>query len=121
MMLGVPVMLFLEHKMGSVRLLQVYLLCGLAALGTECCMPLSQGVMIGASGAIMGCFAASCAIMKKGPLLGALSLGLLFLSTVPNLQGLSMALLGGNIAYAAHIGGVLMGLFLMAGKQKKST
>lgn len=114
-------MLFLETKLGGKKLLKTYILCGLIAFFVEAVMTLSADMtLIGASGAIMGCFAASCAIYGKGFVQRSLALGLLMLKVIPNLQGLSIAILGmsGHVAFAAHIGGVLMGLFLMTGKHK---
>jgi membrane associated rhomboid family serine protease len=100
--IGLPCMLYMEHKLGS-KMLSFYVIMGLGALGIALLMPIPMDSLIGSSGAIFGCLAASC-LAYPNRKLGML---VLFLWLVPELMALSISLLGGNVSHSAHLGGAL--------------
>lgn len=111
--LGLPCMMYLEDKIGHNKLLEVYVISGLVACLAQMSMPFSGGGLIGASGAIFGCFGAACmALPKEKPfnLMGSVILAMLML---PELQELNLGFLAGNIAHAAHIAGGIAGIVMM--------
>ncbi len=111
---GLPAMVYVEHMLGSKRMLQVFVLCGLASLFTHLYMPLEgMNGLVGSSGAISGLCGASCLLFartREKAWLAGISLALFL---IPQLTSLSISLLGSNIAYAAHIGGCIMGMLLI--------
>ena len=107
----------LENYWGPKRFLQFYVICGLVA-GTAHLL-LSDGSAIGASGAVMGVFAAFAYLFPNTPLY------LMFIPIPIKAKWLMPALIlvdvfgavapqqGDNIAHWAHIGGALAGLALV--------
>ncbi|MGH6961080.1 MAG: rhomboid family intramembrane serine protease, partial [Dongiaceae bacterium] len=107
----------MERRLGPWRLLGFYLICGvLAAVGHYIVYPGSTAALIGASGAISGLFGGLVRLMhRRGAaanhrlwLLVALWVGI---SLVFGATGVPGA--GGDIAWAAHVGGFLAGLVLV--------
>ncbi len=114
----------LEDKMGKVRFVLFYLVCGLCAALIHCLMfPSSSIPVVGASGAIAGVMGAYFMMFRKArvltfippffilPLPAWIFLGFWALS---QLWGGAFSLLGGegysSIAFWAHIGGFITGM-----------
>jgi membrane associated rhomboid family serine protease len=117
-----------EDRLGRMRFLVFYLLCGLAAAATQiAALPDSRVPMIGASGAISGVLGAYMLLFPAARVLtlipifvflqfvrlpAILLLGLWFLYQI--LHSLMAAPGGGGVAWFAHIGGFVTGLLLIA-------
>lgn len=101
-MLGLPCMCYMEHRLSS-KMLSFYVIMGLGALATALLMPIGGGSLVGSSGAIFGCLAASCMLFPNR----RLGMLILFLWLLPELAGLSISLMGSNVSHAAHLGGAL--------------
>ena len=113
----------LERWIGPWRFLTLYLLCGIAGgLAQTAMFPDAQGPLIGASGAIAGCFAAIIRLMagmaqaRGGGLAGLKQVGIIALVWVGS--QLAFGLVGGDtmlglVAWWAHIGGFAAGLILI--------
>jgi rhomboid family protein len=109
----------IEDFLGSARFLLFYLVCGLSASLTHIMFnPNSTVPMVGASGAIAGVLGAYFVLYPAArvmtlvffwvvPVPAAIVLGLWFLMQVLNVG------LGGGVAWFAHIGGFLMGIWLV--------
>ncbi len=116
-----------EDAMGSVRFLLFYLLCGIAAAFAQIAIgPSSSIPMIGASGAIAGVLAAYFMLFPRSrvftliPLfffLRVVALPAVFLLgfwfVLQVLSGLNSFTNAGGVAFFAHIGGFVAGLFLV--------
>lgn len=120
----------LEHAMGSIKFLCFYLICGTAAAAAQIAATVFSGAndfipMLGASGAISGVLGGYLLLFpsrRVNVLLGYfitavpawVALGLWFLFQLTSGIGIfgSDTQVGG-VAYAAHIGGFLAGLFLV--------
>lgn len=124
----------IEHALGHVRFLVFYLLCGVAATVAQVALdPTSEVWNLGASGAIAGVLAAYLAILPHARVNVLLVLGFFYRMTkvraifvigfwfvLQLLSGtgeLMMIRSGmpseGGVAYWAHIGGFVAGLFLI--------
>jgi membrane associated rhomboid family serine protease len=117
-----------EDRMGSVRFLFFYLLCGvLSGLTQSFIAPTSQVPAIGASGAIAGVLAAYLVWFPRARVVTIIPLfilpwlvnipalvfiGLWFLIQFFNVLAQGMAGAGG-VAYWAHVGGFLSSLILV--------
>jgi membrane associated rhomboid family serine protease len=113
----------LERWIGPWRFLALYLLCGIAGgLAQTAVFPDGMGPLIGASGAISGCFAAIIRLMagaaqaRGGGLAGMKQVGIVALVWVGS--QLAFGLVGGDtmlglVAWWAHIGGFVAGLILI--------
>lgn len=113
-----------EERLGRLRFLAFYLLCGwLAALTQVAAEPASRLPVIGASGAIAGVLGAYLALFPRARVTLLLPLGLLaqvravlFLPLWLALQLLSAWVggpaAGGGVAWWAHVGGFAAGLVL---------
>ena len=102
-----------EGIYGSVRLLAMYILCGVA--GSVASLVFTAGPSVGASGAIFGLFGVLFAAMRTHqPLVDrrarALTTQIGMLIVINLLIG--FGLLGGIVDNAAHVGGLLAGLWL---------
>jgi len=113
-----------EDRLGSLRFLVFYLLCGwLAALAQVAAAPASRLPLIGASGAIAGVLGAYLVLCPRARVTLLLPLGLaapvravLFLPLWLALQLLSAWLApaaSGGVAWWAHVGGFAAGLGLV--------
>ncbi len=117
-----------EALVGSSRFILFYLVCGIAAdYAYICYSPYSEIPLVGASGAISGVLGAYLALRPKASITALapffLSIRLpawFFLIVWFGLQVLWQAAAashrhhaGGDVAYAAHIGGFIAGLFLI--------
>ncbi len=116
----------LERVWGPKRFLIFYLICGLAAGIAQ--LFFSDGAAVGASGAIMGIFAAFAYLFPNTELF-------IFLIPVPIKAKYAVAIMaaidffggvystGSNIAHFAHLGGLVMGfiLVLIWNKSNKKT
>ena len=116
-----------EDVMGHVRFAAFYLTCGLLALGAHLALNLNSTVpVVGASGAIAGVMGAYFSLYPHArvvtfvPILfvpmifelpAVLFLGLWFLSQV--FSGALAGPEGGGVAWWAHIGGFVAGMFLV--------
>lgn len=125
----------IEDRLGHIRFIVFYLLCGIAgALLHAVTAPNSTVPMIGASGAISGVLGAYIYLYPKARVLAlipfgfflrvtylpsVLFLGLWFLFQF--LYGISsLGVRGGGVAYFAHIGGFVVGLlFALPFKKRK--
>src|SRR4030042_5516342 len=118
-----------EDRMGSVRFLFFYLICGvLSGLAQSFVAPTSQVPAIGASGAIAGVLAAYLGWFPRARVVTIIPLFVLpWFVNIPSLvfiglwfliqffngvlaQGMTAA---GGVAYWAHVGGFLSGLILV--------
>jgi membrane associated rhomboid family serine protease len=118
-----------EDSMGSIRFIFFYLLCGLAAGGTQMALdPFSAVPMVGASGAIGGVMGAYVVLYPRAPIHmlvwfgffvtrivipAYFMLGYWFLlqlvGVLPSIGGSSR----GGVAFGAHVGGFLAGVVLI--------
>lgn len=109
--IGLPCLLYLENRIGSNSLLNLFLITGVAAAVTQSCMPTAGYAMIGSSGAVMGLYGAACMTYgSNSPVRMLIGLGLLGLELMPQLIMLNMGPMGGTVAYGAHIGGCVAGM-----------
>ena len=118
----------IEDRLGRVRFVLFYLLCGVvAALGQGIADPRSEVPMIGASGAISGVLGAYIVLYPKAKVLVLVPL-VVFITTlrVPALVVLGLWFAGqllsslvgapgsgGGVAFAAHVGGFVAGVALI--------
>ena len=117
-----------EDQTGHLRFVLFYLICGLAAAGTQILVsPSSQVPMIGASGAIAGVLGAYMLLFPHARVLtlipififirlvylpAALMLGFWFVYQLL-LSGIGGPPEGGGVAFFAHIGGFVAGMILI--------
>ncbi|MGQ0674493.1 MAG: rhomboid family intramembrane serine protease [Rhodospirillales bacterium] len=114
---GTPV----ERRLGAPRFVAFYLICGLAGAGAHVLVYYdSPAPLIGASGAIAGCFGAAIRLIaggETGRLAGLRQVGLLAALWLGSqaLFGLAGGGFGSadTIAWWSHIGGFLAGLLLI--------
>lgn len=101
-----------ERRMGSVKFAVFYLVCGYtAAYGFAFTVPSDTSPLVGASGAIAGALAAHIWLQPRDLVIPLLALPLLIPMPGPSwLVGVP----GGNVAYLAHVVGLLVGLVLAA-------
>ncbi len=119
----------LERRMGHLRFLFFYLVCGLLAMGLHLAMdPVKELPMVGASGAIAGVLGGYLLVFPRARIKLVLWAIILFRAEVPaffflvlwflfqlvNAQN-TLLCLGGceGIAYFAHVGGFLAGMLLV--------
>jgi len=118
----------IEDRLGRIRFLLFYLLCGVvAALGQGIADPQSEVPMIGASGAISGVLGAYIVLYPHARILVLVPL-VVFITTlrVPALVVLGLWFAGqllsslaaapgsgGGVAFAAHVGGFVAGLVMI--------
>lgn len=127
-----------EDRLGAVRFLSFYVVCGLAASAAQIAIdPSSEAPMIGASGAISGVLGAYIILFPNARVLtlvfffflvrlvelrAAWLLGFWFLmQLVSGLGTLGMLRMGG-VAFFAHIGGFVAGFLLIsvfAGRRRR--
>jgi uncharacterized protein len=112
MSIGIPCMIYLEHKLGGRQLLQAYLILGVVAALVQAVMPFSGLAIIGSSGAIFGLFGLSCVLLGRGRGMAPLALSMLALGLIPQLMALNLGPLGNSVAHGAHIGGLVGGMCL---------
>lgn len=119
----------IEDVMGPVRFLAFYLLCGLAALALHMLFNLTgQAPIIGASGAVAGVMGGYVTLYPRGKVVTLipiiiipyivdlpawLFLGIWFASQVVSGLVGHLGLDAGGIAWWAHVGGFLAGMFLV--------
>ncbi|HHF42892.1 MAG: rhomboid family intramembrane serine protease [Candidatus Aminicenantes bacterium] len=112
-----------EDYLGSLRFILFYLICGLAASFTHIIFnPNSTVPMIGASGAIAGILGAYLILFPHARVMTLVFL-FVFIEIVPVPAAFFLLLwfflqvmnvgLGGGVAWFAHIGGFLAGIFLV--------
>ncbi|MFF8284395.1 rhomboid family intramembrane serine protease [Streptomyces albus] len=95
----------LEAALGRIRFLALYLLSGIAGGAVTYLLAAPQQASLGASGAIFGLFGATAVLMRRlrydmRPILILLAINLIFTFTWK------------NIAWEAHVGGLVAGLVL---------
>jgi membrane associated rhomboid family serine protease len=113
----------IEDRIGHIRYIVFYLICGLAAAAGQIIVgPDSVIPMIGASGAISGVLGGYLLLFPKREVRAIL---FNFLTTVPAFVAIGIWIVyqvvlgflspsgGGGVAYAAHIGGFVAGLLLI--------
>jgi membrane associated rhomboid family serine protease len=118
----------IEDRLGRGRFVLFYRLCGVvAALGQAVADPDSRVPMIGASGAISGVLGAYLVLYPRAKVLVLLPLLFIFYTVrVPALVVLGLWFVGqllsslaappgsgGGVAFAAHVGGFVAGVFLV--------
>lgn len=120
-----------EDFLGHVRYALFYAICGLAAAMTQvAAMPGSRAPMIGASGAIAGVLGAYWLLFPRARVKTFIFL-IFYIDVVAVPAGILLgawfllqvlsAGMGGGVAWFAHIGGFLAGLFLIwAARRKKA-
>ena len=117
-----------EDAMGSVRYLIFYILCGLAAAAAQMLADLGSSIpMVGASGAIGGVMGAYIVLYPRVHVHMFIFLGFFFTTfAIPAILMLgywfvvqffgglsSLTSQGGGVAFWAHIGGFVAGMFLV--------
>jgi membrane associated rhomboid family serine protease len=113
----------IEDRIGHIRYIVFYLICGLAAAAGQIIVgPDSVIPMIGASGAISGVLGGYLLLFPKREVRAIL---FNFLTTVPAFVAIGIWIVyqvvlgflspsgGGGVAYAAHVGGFVAGLLLI--------
>ncbi len=107
---GLPFMLFLEHRLGRVKMMEYYVACGITSAMLQLMLEGPQP-LVGSSGSVMGCMVGACMAFGDSTAEHILALSLLLCVLIPQLY---MAPLGGltGVAYYCHIGGALSGLLL---------
>jgi membrane associated rhomboid family serine protease len=117
----------IEDRLGRLRFVLFYLLCGLAATYAQTLVSLSSGApQIGASGAIAGVLGAYIVLYPRARVRTLVFLFLIFFLDLPAyvllgiwfllqlLQGVGPAATSGGVAYMAHVGGFIAGILLLA-------
>ncbi len=124
-----------EDRMGHVKYLIFYLLCGLAASVAHIVASPSSGVpMVGASGAIAGVLGAYAVAFPRARVSCLLPLFIVwmvvelpalivlgfwfFIQFLSGMQSLRMSAVGGGVAWWAHIGGFVLGMIFLPILQK---
>jgi membrane associated rhomboid family serine protease len=116
----------IEDKLGKVKFIVFYLLCGLIATYAQTLVSPSSGVpQIGASGAIAGVLGAYIVLFPRARVRTLFFFFLIFFLDVPAvvllglwfalqlLQGVGPAATQGGVAYMAHVGGFIAGMLLL--------
>ncbi|HEV2685649.1 MAG TPA: rhomboid family intramembrane serine protease [Actinomycetota bacterium] len=116
----------IEDKLGKVKFIIFYLLCGLIATYAQTLVSPSSGVpQIGASGAIAGVLGAYIVLFPRARVRTLFFFFLIFFLDVPAvvllglwfalqvLQGVGPAATTGGVAYMAHVGGFIAGMVLL--------
>jgi membrane associated rhomboid family serine protease len=108
----------LERDWGPKRFFQFYMMCGLLAGVTHLVFSGSAGYAVGASGAIMGLFAAFAYLYPNTPLfLMFIPIPIKAKYAIPGLMALDLFGIFGatsdNIAHWAHLGGAVSGLIIV--------
>ncbi|MFQ5589386.1 MAG: rhomboid family intramembrane serine protease [Nitrospiria bacterium] len=116
-----------EDELGHVKFIMFYLLCGvIAAYSHAVIEPSSKVPMVGASGAVSGVLGAYFLLFPRAKILTLLPIGF-FITTVriPALVVIGLWVVGqlmyafsavqgqGGVAWFAHIGGFIAGVFLL--------
>jgi rhomboid family protein len=117
----------IEDRLGRVKFIVFYLLCGLAATYAQSFVAPSSGVpQIGASGAIAGVLGAYIVLYPRARVRTLVFLFLIFFLDLPAyvllgiwflmqlLQGVGPAATNGGVAYMAHVGGFIAGILLLS-------
>lgn len=108
---------YLETYWGPKRFFQFYMICGILAGITQLLLSSGEGPAIGASGAVMGIFAAFAFLFPNVPLfLFFIPIPIKAKWAIPGLMALDLfgaiAPQQDNIAHWAHLGGAVAGLGL---------
>lgn len=115
MSVGIPLLAYLEHKVGGKETLRLYLITGVIAAFTQFAMPMGGGGLIGSSGSIFGLFGAACMLFGDTPVKQLIAAMVLALRLLPQIMVLSLGpLMPDGVAHAAHIGGCVAGMALVA-------
>lgn len=124
----------IEDRMGHIKFIIFYLVCGIAAVLLHGVTAMdSQVPMVGASGAISGVLGAYILLYPKARILALIPFGFFLRATyLPSVIFLGIWFLyqflfgvstigakGGGVAYFAHIGGFIAGLLLALPFRKK--
>lgn len=110
---GLPFMVYVEKRIGEKKMLEAYLICGLGSALLHCIMMmgLTNG-LVGSSGSIAGMLAMACMLFGEtmaDRLLSSMVLGaFLVFQFLPAIYDPFQ-----SIAYWGHIGGALVGMFLV--------
>jgi len=111
---GLVCFMYIEAHKGSKALLKVFLISGLMALFTQL-LAMPPGAVIGASGAIFGCFSYCCMHFGRSRQAKLLASMFFLIYFLPQVMYLANPLASfSNVAFAAHIGGGIAGLILAA-------
>lgn len=109
-MFGLPAMMYMESKLGRVRFLELFVLCGLFGSMLDLIMIHPEGC-IGSSGAIAGIFAAACMVFGTNRLEHLLAMTAMLCFLVPQIEAAPFEAFVG-IGFWCHIGGALAGILL---------
>ncbi|MFY9175539.1 MAG: rhomboid family intramembrane serine protease [Peptococcia bacterium] len=117
----------IEDRLGRIRFIIFYLLCGVLATGAHYLTDINSAIpLVGASGAIAGVLGAYIITFPRARITSIIIL--IFIITVREIpaifylliwffinlyQGLTTSAAGGGTAYWAHIGGFVAGIVLM--------
>jgi membrane associated rhomboid family serine protease len=116
-------MLYVEYKQGWKRTLIAYVVTGIWAVLAQSISTLGQGGLIGSSGCGFGMIGIACmlyyqdAVSKKCnkwlKAIGIVSFGIQLLCSILLYQYLAALFMGGNVAFLAHLGGLIGGLVMV--------
>jgi membrane associated rhomboid family serine protease len=105
----------IEDVVGHAKFLLFYALCGLAALAAQVVShPAASVPMVGASGAIAGVLGAYLLLFPLARVHVLVPI-VIFLTTIQVVNGMASSPLGkeGGVAWFAHVGGFVAGVFLI--------
>ncbi|HJT36912.1 MAG TPA: rhomboid family intramembrane serine protease, partial [Actinomycetota bacterium] len=124
----------IEDRLGKLRFILFYLLCGLVATYAQTFVSPSSGApQIGASGAIAGVLGAYIVLFPRARIRTLFFFFLIFFLDVPAivmlglwfalqlLQGVGPGATSGGVAYMAHVGGFIAGMILLFVFRPRST
>lgn len=120
MFVGIPVMLYVEHRLKLLEFIKFYLIVGIGSAVIYLLLPCSGNAIIGSSGAIFGCLAGSCVLFCETSTQRMLGLVVLSIATIPQLQALNMGpLLTDSVGYGGHVGGAIAGITYIAVRKSR--
>lgn len=112
----------LERKIGSVKFLFFYFLCGLSSIILYAATSLGSGIpVVGASGAISGILGGYLMLFPKNKIRAIIPIPILFMTSIPAFVFIigwfifQLISVGGDsmVAYWGHIGGFLAGIIFI--------
>lgn len=112
-----PFAIYLENRIGALKFLCYWIISGIGAVGLFVVIPhlMPWGGLMGASGCCSGIMAAACVLDNEDFFVRFLGLiAFLFIFTAQVYSAfIGLIDAGNNVAYAAHVGGMVTGLLVM--------
>lgn len=122
-MVFTPYMLYVEHKLGWKKTAIAYLVTGLWAVTSQTISTMGAGGLIGSSGAGFGMISIGALLYYQDVLskpmagwkqaIGYASFGIQLLCSVLLYQYLAALFIPGNVAFLAHLGGLIGGAIMV--------